>query len=97
MIKDLKYVILSPHSLIFTIFFSFTIVLPIFITIKRTKMLRMAMRDFSGDKKQIYGKPVVINELLFVLKAINQQMGYSASLKVLDAAQWIYNSEMTVK
>ena len=37
--KDLKYVILSPHSLVFTIFFSFTIVLPIFITIKRTKML----------------------------------------------------------
>ena len=37
--KDLKYVILSPHSLFFTIFFSFTIVLPIFITIKRTKML----------------------------------------------------------
>ena len=48
--KDLKYLILSPYSLVFTIFFSFTIVLPIFITIKRTKMLLVAMRDFSGDK-----------------------------------------------
>ena len=42
-------------------------------------------------------KPLVINELMFVLKALNQQMGYSASLKILDAAQWIYNSELTVK
>lgn len=69
--KDLKYVIFSPHSLPFTVFFSFTIVLPIFLTIKRTKMLLMAMREFSGEKYWIYGKPVVINELMFVLKALN--------------------------
>lgn len=41
--------------------------------------------------------PVVINEIMFILKAINHQMGFSATLKILDAAQWIYDSEMIVK
>lgn len=68
--KDLKYLIVNPHSLIFTILFTFTITVPVFITIYKTKMLLLSMRNTDIESKD-FGKPVIINELLFVLKALN--------------------------
>ena len=94
--KDLKYVIINPHTLLYTIFFSFTIVAPVFITIIKTNMLMMELRYYGEDEK-LYGKPVEIKELPFFARAGNQQMGYSATMKMLDAAQWSYYSEMIVK
>ena len=47
--KDLKYVIVNPHTLLYTIFFSITIVAPVFITIFKTNMLLMEMRYYGED------------------------------------------------
>ena len=47
--KDLKYVIFNPHGLLYTIFFSFTIVAPVIITILKTKMLLMEMRYYGEN------------------------------------------------
>ena len=77
--KDLKYVIINPHSLPLTILFSFTIVVPVFITIKKTKMLLMRMRNQEITKDALgksvlgddFGKPIEIKELSFIAEAIN--------------------------
>ena len=63
LVKDLQYLIFRKHTAIYTLIFCATIVVPIFVTIFKTKMLILAMRDDEG-------RPKVIKEFQFIFSAI---------------------------